>query len=432
VKVLSLLDLDFRLGPWKFRGHVQFDAARYQQAPPGPPDQDFRRGPIGPADGALRAQDLKDGSLFRRARLGGEGTLGDFAYRAMFELGSEGQRGDPHIAEVWISYRGLAPFVVTAGAFPQPANMGEATSFDSTLFLERPTAADLSRSLGAGDGRLGITLKRADQRWFAALSLTGPVLGETQDASPRAAVVGRISRTVSWSLVDSLHLGLSGAYVLAPERNRSGAFPIRLQAPPEVRVDNTSLIDTGEIPAGHASDFGIEFAAQRGPLFLQAEAFRFGIERASPTPLASPHFFGWYVEGSWILTGEHRRFDASRGAFWFPDPRKPLLEGGLGAFELAFRYSRTDLNFHAGLSGQPPPADGVRGGDQKIAAAALEWYPRNRVRIILSYAHVRIDRLNPAGPLDPQPFGPPPATPPIGVQIGQTFDVVATRLRYAF
>ena len=38
---------------------------------------------------------------------------------------------------------------------------------------------------------------------------------------------------------------------------------------------------------------------------------------------------------------------------------------------------------------------------------------------------VSVDRLNPASPLNPEPFGPPPATPPIGVQIGQKLNILA-------
>ena len=57
---------------------------------------------------------------------------------------------------------------------------------------------------------------------------------------------------------------------------------------------------------------------------------------------------------------------------------------------------------------------------------------RARVRRMLNYLHVRVDRLNPAGPDDPEPFGPAPSTPPVGVQIGQTLDIVALRFRYSF
>jgi phosphate-selective porin OprO/OprP len=91
-----------------------------------------------------------------------------------------------------------------------------------------------------------------------------------------------------------------------------------------------------------------------------------------------------------------------------------------------------DLNYRAGDEGEPPPLGGVRGGDQQILGAALLWYPRPRVRLMINYLHVTVDRLNPAGDVDPEPFGPPPATPPVGVQIGQTLNILAVRARYSF
>lgn len=432
----SLLDLDFSLGPWTLHGYFQVDGAAYDQAPPGPPEEDFRRGGVQRSD-AASARDLVDGVYLRRARLGGEGSIGDnIAYRVMLELGANNTKGEPTVAEAWVSYNRLGPYVLQAGAFPQPANMEDATSSDSSLFLERATAADLARGLGAGDGRIGITLRRSDPRWMAAVSLTGPQIDRAEDYSPRAAIVGRVSRTVSWAYAISAHLGVNGAYVLTPAKEQqTGAvsgFPVRFKNTPEVDVDGTTLIDTGDIFAKHANVVGLEFAAQRRNLYLQAEAFHFRGERETPPGLGDAHFNGLYVQGSWILTGENRRFDQSRGAFWFPKANKPLGGGGWGAWEVAARYSRMDLNDREGALGEPPPDEGVRGGDQSIWAAALLWYPRPRVRLMLNYLHVAVDRLNPARPLDPQPFGPPPDTPPVGVQIGQSLNIVAARLRYSF
>ena len=51
---------------------------------------------------------------------------------------------------------------------------------------------------------------------------------------------------------------------------------------------------------------------------------------------------------------------------------------------------------------------------------------------MLNYLHVDVDRLNPAGPGNLTPFGPSPATPPIGVEIGQTLDVYAFRSQFSF
>jgi phosphate-selective porin OprO/OprP len=433
LRLLSTNDLDFKFGRWSFLGYLQYDAALYAQSPPGPPEQDFRRGPEGEA--GPNARELRDGGYLRRFRLGGEGNLGDdFSYRAMFDLAGEARPGDPRVYEVWLKYTRFAPYAVIVGAFAQLANMEDATSADSTLFLERATSANLARNLVAGEGRLGITLRRATPKLMVAVSLTGPVLDHSPDYSPRGAVVVRVSRALGDVQGFSVHLGGSAGYVLVPPGKSEKApdgYPFQLKDTPELTVDPTQLVDTGVIPADHASVLGAEFAAQRGNLFLQAEAFRFGVERKVHQG-ADPVFYGYYVQGSWVLTGERRRFDPTRAAFWFPKPDRPLGAGGWGAWEVALRYSRMDLNFHPGVAGAPPPVEGVRGGDQKILSAALEWYPRPRTRVMLEWLHVSVDRLNPASASDPQPFGPPPATPPPGVRIGQTFDTVAMRLRYAF
>ena len=52
--------------------------------------------------------------------------------------------------------------------------------------------------------------------------------------------------------------------------------------------------------------------------------------------------------------------------------------------------------------------------------------------MMLNYLLIDVDRLNPAGPGNTAPFGATPATPPIGVEIGQDLDVIALRTQYSF
>ena len=428
-----LLDLDFQLGPLTFHGYLQYDGAIYDQAAAGPPESDFRRGGVH-LDDPLAARNLNDGSYLRRARLGWEGSHGEhFAYRAMFELGDADKAGEARIAEVWATYL-RKPYSIRVGAFSPPTNMEGATSSDSTLFLERATAADLARSLGGGDGRIGVTVRRVVPGSMIALSLTGPPLDADDDYAPRAAILGRYTRAFKGRNDYRFHLGVNGAFVLAAatkqDSGRPERFPVRFLNTPEIDDDDTPLIDTGEIDAGRAQVLGLEFAAQRRNFYLQAEGFLFAVDRTGQG--GDPRFGGYYVQGSWILTGETRRFDQTLAAFAFPKPLSPIGRGGWGALELAFRYSVMDLNDHEGAAGQPTPAGGVRGGRQQILGAALLWYPRPRVRVMFNYLHVNIDRLNPAGPDDPDPFGPVPSTPPIGVQIGQSLDIMAVRIRYSF
>jgi phosphate-selective porin OprO/OprP len=123
----------------------------------------------------------------------------------------------------------------------------------------------------------------------------------------------------------------------------------------------------------------------------------------------------------------------ANGSFQSPRPYSPFTgSGGIGAWEIAARFSNTDLNYHQGLAGFAPPGDGVRGGDQDIWTVGLNWYPNSNLRFMLDYLHVTVHRLNPAGPGNLTPFGASPATPPIGVQIGQTVNILAIRSQFAF
>jgi hypothetical protein len=149
LKLLSVLDQDFSLGPWTFRGYVQFDGADYTPGARRAAGDRLRRGPIGSGD-APNARALADGSYLRKARLGGEGQWGEnLSYRAMFDIGGRDEQGEARIAEVWARYSRFAPYVLIVGAYPQLANMEDATSTDANPF---PGTGHGGQS-GAGPGR---------------------------------------------------------------------------------------------------------------------------------------------------------------------------------------------------------------------------------------------------------------------------------------
>jgi len=54
------------------------------------------------------------------------------------------------------------------------------------------------------------------------------------------------------------------------------------------------------------------------------------------------------------------------------------------------------------------------------------------VKFLLNYLRIDVDRLNPAGPGNPTPFGASPATPPLGAAIGQSLNAYALRTQYSF
>ncbi|HZZ88151.1 MAG TPA: porin, partial [Caulobacteraceae bacterium] len=391
------------------RGQIQLDTAAYFQDSAGPLTTDFRRD--GPALGssstnvdAAHARQLKDGTFWRRARLGFEGTAyGDWDYRMLFDFGGSGVENAGQLYEAWAQYSGLKPFRIRAGAWPQPIGLEDQMSTNAQLFLERPAISDLTRGLAAGDTRIGAGIFGYDNLWFVSADVTGRTIGVVntgtvitassvpfsgnvgtpQTYSDQIGFVGRAVYTPLHGEDWRLNIGVHGSY--EKPGNTSGPdatgadpikdFAVRLRVTPELRVDGTQFIDTGSITAHDAGTIGGEIAAQKGPFFAEAEYERIFVSRSDAAP--SPSFSGWYVEGSWMLTGESRAYNASSAAFDGPQVAHPfsLNNGGWGAWEFAARYSVADLNYHEGLPGTAPALDSIRGGDQRIWSVGLNWYP---------------------------------------------------------
>ncbi len=418
------------------RSNVQLDFGHYDQIRAGPLATDFRRGSVGTTRENDAARDLSDGAYFRRARFGVEGIFArDFSYRLLFEFGGSGTEGSARINDAYIAYTGFAPFTFQLGAFSPPANLADGTPTEDLLFIERATSAELSRALGAADGRLGVGLRAGGSRWLGALTLTSRTVNDAEVFDSQSAVVGRLGGLVASTPDSNVHVGGNGTYVFEPAQTAlSGAsrYGIRFRDRSELRVDSTRLIDTGSLESDSAYSAGLEFGANWKNLLLQGENFWYGIDRrGSAGP--NPGFGGYYVEASWIPSGESRRYVASNAAFLAPRPRIPFDgQGGWGAWELALRYSNTDLDFREGFAGTAAPIDGVRGGEQSIWAAGVNWYLNTNFKLMFNYLHVDVERQNPAGPDNPTPFGASPATPPFGAEVGQTLDVYALRSQFSF
>ena len=94
---------------------------------------------------------------------------------------------------------------------------------------------------------------------------------------------------------------------------------------------------------------GLENAYVLGPLAVQAEYIRSYVDVNSPgtaTQFRNVHFDGYYAQTSYFLTGEHRPYRKKDGYFGRVKPKKnfSLKRGGLGAWEVAARYSHANLD----------------------------------------------------------------------------------------
>lgn len=415
------------------RGVFQLDAAKYDQSRAGPLASDFRRGSIGDAVEADRARDLSDGANFRRARIGVEGKAwGVWNYNFLYDFGGSGVEEAGKISAAWVEYAGLAPFRVRIGAFSPPSGLEETAPTNGALFPERASPSETVRSIASGDGRTAAAIFANGERWNASLALSGNLIGN-QTFDEQAALVGRVA-FVPWKTLDSLvHVGADFVYVISPAASGpniggAAATPIRLRDRPELRVDITRLIDTGNLDADGARVLGLELAGQHKQFTLQGEYYDIRVDRKGV--LADPRFHGWYVQGAWTLTGEPRRYGIATATFDAPKVAKPfdLKARQWGAWELAARYSDMDLNYAEGAAGSAQGPSAVRGGAQKILTLGLNWYPNANVRFLFDYQRVEVDRLSPGG----LAFGAGVLTPPAGAEIGQDLNIWSLRTQYAF
>ncbi len=416
-------------------GVIQFDAGNYYQ------NHNLPAGITG------AARDLNGGTDARRARLGfGGKVFGDFDYNILTEFGGSGTEQAGAIQELWLQYTGiLKPFHARVGYFEPLVGMEANVSTNSIALMERASPAEVSRNIAAGDARAAAQLfgnsdfnrfkfddGKGGVHWLASGAITGNSVSlvnsagafATQPFDEQLAGVGRIGVAPFHGDDYTVHFGAHASYVVHPNDNTgigsayAGRYTIQLRDRPELRIDGTRLVDTGALNARHVTEAGAEFGFQFKNFWGQAEYFHYDVEgdRALATT-PSPGFDGYYIEGSYIFTGEHRVYNPANGAFNGPAVAHPFSwkDHTFGALELAGRFSDLDLNYNAGLAGRTMPLNGVRGGEQKSYSVSVNWYLNPIVRFMLQGQHVDIDRLTNAG-----------------APLGQDYNTIAVRSQLAF
>lgn len=362
-------------------------------------------------------RDLNSGSNFRRGRIGIDGKFyKNFEYNALLDFGGAGTDGQGTLQELWVQYN-YAPFKLRVGAFAPNLGLEDAASTNGSLFPERPSGSELARGLAGADKRIAMQGQVVGKRWLLSGAITGAKAGDGQTFDEQLGYLGRFAFVPLKGADWLVHVGANASKVVTPPQTAAGAYPVTVSDRPELRVDGTQLITTGAIDSTGARHFGFEAAAQKKNLLVQGEYFDIAIDRRNPAAGASdPKFKAWYVEGSWVLTGEARRYNTNNFAFDAPAIAHPfdVKKRQWGAWELAARYSVADLNYHALAT---LAADRVRGGEQKISTIGINWFPNPVTKFSLSYYDVSIDRLDPAGG---------------AVPLSQDYQVINLRSQYAF
>jgi phosphate-selective porin OprO/OprP len=124
---------------------------------------------------------------------------------------------------------------------------------------------------------------------------------------------------------------------------------------------------------------GVEMQWRMGPVSAQGEAIRVRDERRGQgihnEDLPDVVSRGWYLNGTWLLTGERKK-----GTI---EPNRPFLRQGIGALELAGRIEELSFgsDMAGGWSSQGPRAPHPTEKSDRALTAGVNWYLNEFIKV---------------------------------------------------
>ena len=306
-----------------------------------------------------------DGTEIRRARLFVKGNLGKaWGYKFQYDFTDDGIDG---IQDAYLDFKGFENYKLRMGHFKEPFSLQNMTSSKYVLFTER----GLPHVFAEGRNP-GLQLSRNGENWSAAVGLYGEGReGASDDNDEGLGASGRFTYAPIYEKTRALHLGASTSY-----RSTGSTDTLRLRERPESHLTDTRLVDTGSFDADNYARFVGEAAFIYGPFHMQGEYYHTSVDR-DITINADLNFSGFYVEGGWLLTGESMNYIASKGSFSRITPKGIVGKGGIGAWQVALRFSSVDLT-----------DEDITGGEEDNFTLGLNWYATPNIRFAANYVNV--------------------------------------------
>jgi len=252
---------------------------------------------------------------------------------------------------------------VRFGQSKTPVSFEGVTTSTQTTFIELALPSQAVYE----NRRVGLDWAIQRPHWLASLgyygkNLTGKNRGHT--------VAARAAWVPIHEAKNVLHLGVAASqerpYGLVNALGVQQPATASFKAPPEAGLTTTTLVSSGTLSGvSHINRLGLEGLWIDGPWSVQGEYLQAQTRFEVPRP--DYDIAGYYVFGSWVLTGESRQYHDGNVSNVIPD--HPW-----GAVEFAVRYSELDLN------------DGrVQGGKEHDWTAGANWYVGTHLRLQANY-----------------------------------------------
>jgi phosphate-selective porin len=344
------------------------------------------------SDAPLTDEDTTDFDIARR-RLGVEGEIKNIVE---FQVERELASGDAW-RDVYANYKQFDAVQVQGGKFKIPFSLDENTSATNLDFIYRSRiAAFLAPGRDRGVMVHGRVAKRILRYELGLFDRDGRNARsrDTERVSGGQAIAGRI-RVEPFRRSKTVMRELEAGVAFTGSDVEEGFPALRGRT-----VLDAAFFKPDYLVSGRRRRLGVEAQWRPGPFSLKSEYIRVSSERrglsVEDTDLSPLISDGWYVSGTWAITGEKK-------ASGLDTPRKPILRGGFGAVEVAARVER--LAFKSDAAGEAPStsprADAILGNGDRVLTLGVSWYLNRWLKVQGNVIRESID--DPAqGPLPAQ------------------------------
>jgi phosphate-selective porin OprO/OprP len=215
------------------------------------------------------------------------------------------------------------PLVFDLGYMDVPFGQEEATSSNDIPLVERAAISNVATTIFANDFRSAFGARSFSDRYWVGAYVTGPTSGTNHTTGEQLGALGRAGYNILYSPEGFFHLEADVGALLKPPAP-GGIRSITLSDRPELRVDPTQILSTGSIgiaanPLKNAQVYGGGGIVEWRNFLVDGEAYLINVNRQG---LATNSFEGGYIEGSWILTGEQRKYSPPAGTYLRPVPEQ--------------------------------------------------------------------------------------------------------------
>ena len=290
-----------------------------------------------------------------------------------------------------IRYTGFEHLQLQAGSFKEVFSLQRNNSSRYLQFIERPmvcSALAPSRHLGFGANYynkgvnlslniMGQEIEGEETRSFVEESSkgNGPDNGLTYTF--------KAVYQPGWNKTDwGMHIGAAASY-RNPKTSDETFGKMRYSARNSTNINRKKYVDTGDFSFDHYTRYTAELAGYwKG---FRGEAVYMGNTTYLPDNAGTKNFFGWYVQGGYLLFGGQQRYDGAGAKF-----TRVKRGQKWGDVELCGRVEFLDLNADKKLAGNDQK---IMGGSCMAYALGLNYYINDHVKVQLNYQYNDNDRF---------------------------------------